>query len=111
MPVGHMESTRIQPPGNGVTLARGVSFARDTACTHLADREARGTPRWRTDHIMPSETLDRPQLAAVEGAPRADSATAYDLYLDLLKKCLTRYLFPQTLHPINPRVGTLRQRV
>jgi len=60
---------------------------------------------------MPSETLDRPQLAAVEGAPRADSATAYDLYLDLLKKCLTRYLFPQTLHPINPRVGTLRQRV
>jgi hypothetical protein len=34
-------------------------------------------------------------------------SSAEELYLDLLKKCLTRYLFPQQLRPFAPAEGRL----
>jgi O-methyltransferase len=38
-------------------------------------------------------------------APSESSATANELYLDLLKKCLTRAQFPDRLRPLSPRRG------
>jgi O-methyltransferase len=55
------------------------------------------------------------QTAQLATAPRAaaeaHSATSRELYLELLKKCLTRYVFPQVLYPLKPRPGTFRHLV
>ncbi len=57
---------------------------------------------------MAVETLERMDVRLGQ---RANATPAADLYLDLLKKCLTRYLFPEALHPLNPQRGTVRERV
>ncbi len=37
-----------------------------------------------------------------------DAANPKELYLDLLKKCLTRYVFGETFHKLSPRKGSLK---
>jgi O-methyltransferase len=41
----------------------------------------------------------------------APQPTAEELYLDLLKKCLTRYLFGERYKPLNPPRGSLKRRL
>lgn len=38
-------------------------------------------------------------------------STPEELYLDLLKKCLTRYLFPETFQPLHFPKGSLKRRL
>jgi O-methyltransferase len=53
-------------------------------------------------------TAGEREPASVESAP--SSGRAAELYLDLLKRCLTRYAFPERYQPVRP-AGPLRSAV
>lgn len=49
------------------------------------------------------------KMSAFQAQPELAASSAAELYLDLLKQCLTRSIFPERFRPIDPERGTLKR--